>query len=69
MLSYSSNFGKILMGEHFKILFTMMNNSSTFPLTDIKIKVIVSRTKAPQSIKGNGDVVLYEDRISLLNTR
>jgi hypothetical protein len=55
MLSYSSNFGKILMGEHFRVLFTIMNNSATFPLIDIKMRVVVTRKNAPQTIKGNGE--------------
>ena len=39
MLSFSSSFGKILMGEEFSAAFTIMNNSASHSLTDIRMRV------------------------------
>ena len=39
MLSYNSNFGKIFMGEDLSVIFSVMNNSASHALADIKIRV------------------------------
>ena len=39
MLSFSSSFGKILMGEDFSAAFTIMNNSASHAISDIRMRV------------------------------
>lgn len=47
-INFNPSFGKICMGEHFKVLFTIQNNSASYSLEEIKLKVFyVRNVKAP----------------------
>jgi hypothetical protein len=42
-VSYNPRFGKIYTGDQFKVLFTLMNTSSSYALENMKMKVIIQR--------------------------
>ena len=42
-LNYVSTFGKISTGENFRVLFTIQNESASYSLTDVRMKVRVQR--------------------------
>lgn len=69
MLSYSSSFGKILMGEEFSAAFTIMNNSATFALTDIRMRVFAQFQNPSPAQKGNNDIILLDHKVDNLNMR
>ena len=42
-MNYISTFGKISTGENFRVLFTIQNDSSRYPLEKISMKVRVQK--------------------------
>lgn len=42
-INFNPSFGKISMGEYFKVLFTIQNTSASFNLEELKLKSTVVR--------------------------
>ena len=41
-INFNPSFGKISMGEHFKVLFTIQNKISTFAVEELRIKATLN---------------------------
>ena len=42
-LNFNTSFGKISMGENFKVLFTIQNKNLSFGVDDLKIKTTLEK--------------------------
>jgi hypothetical protein len=57
------------MGEEFSAAFTIMNNSATFALTDIRMRVFAQFQNPSPAQKGNNDIILLDHKVDNLNMR
>ena len=66
-INFNPSFGKISMGEHFKVLFTIQNKISKHPVEELRIKATLNSVPKP---KGGKDPVAPEkaNEITLMST-
>jgi hypothetical protein len=51
IINFNPSFGKISMGEHFKVLFTIQNKISTFAVEELRIKATLNSVPKPKGGK------------------
>ena len=50
-INFNPSFGKISMGEHFKVLFTIQNKIATYAVEELRIKATLNSVPKPKAGK------------------
>jgi hypothetical protein len=72
-INYNASFGKICTGEHFRVLFTLMNQNVNHPVENMHMRVVVQRVSADPEVaakeKAPKEDELLKETIKVLPAR